>query len=56
MKYREEGIRPDQVGLDFKDKTKEKEYIKFGPAHRRDDHSEIPGKSRSAYKAAGRRK
>jgi len=35
LKYREEGIKPDQVGLDLKDITKEKEYIKFGPAHER---------------------
>ena len=35
MKYREEGIKPDQVSLDLRDITKEKEYIKFGPAHER---------------------
>lgn len=35
MKYREEEIRPDQIKLDLKDLTKDKEYIKFGPAHER---------------------
>jgi type I restriction enzyme R subunit len=35
MKYREEGIKPDQATLDLRDITKEKEYIKFGPAHER---------------------
>ncbi len=35
MKYREEGIKPDQDSLDLRDITKEKEYIKFGPAHER---------------------
>lgn len=35
MKYREEGIKPGQVKLDLKDITKEKQYIKFGPAHER---------------------
>ncbi len=35
MKYREEGIKPDQTSLDLHDITKEKEYIKFGPAHER---------------------
>ncbi|HVN95450.1 MAG TPA: type I restriction-modification enzyme R subunit C-terminal domain-containing protein, partial [Syntrophorhabdaceae bacterium] len=35
MKYREEGIKPDQTAVDFRDITKEKEYIKFGPAHER---------------------
>lgn len=35
MKYREEGIKPDQDSLDLKDLTSEKEYIKFGPAHER---------------------
>lgn len=35
MKYREEGIKPDQDSLDLRDITREKEYIKFGPAHER---------------------
>lgn len=35
IKYREEGIKPGQVVLDLKDITKQKEYIKFGPAHER---------------------
>lgn len=35
MKYREEGIKPDQDSLDLRDITKEKEYVKFGPAHER---------------------
>ncbi len=35
MKYREEGIKPDQDEHNFKDQTHEKEYIKFGPAHER---------------------
>jgi type I restriction enzyme R subunit len=35
MKYREEGIKPDQDSLDLKDITNEKEYIKFGPANER---------------------
>mgnify|MGYP001560745391 FL=1 len=35
MKYREEGIRPDQDSLNLKDITHEKEYIKFGPANER---------------------
>ena len=35
MKYREEGIRPDQDSLDLRDLTSEKEFIKFGPAHER---------------------
>ncbi len=35
MKYREEGIKPDQDEHNFKDQTSEKEYIKFGPAHER---------------------
>lgn len=29
MKYREEGIKPDQNSLDLRDITSEKEYIKF---------------------------
>ena len=33
MKYREEGIKPDQDSLDLRDITREKEYIKFGPDH-----------------------
>lgn len=33
MKYREEGIKPDQDSLDLRDITREKEFIKFGPAH-----------------------
>lgn len=33
MKYREEGIKPDQESLDLRDITREKEFIKFGPAH-----------------------
>ncbi len=32
MKYREEGIKPDQDSLDLRDATSEKEFIKFGPA------------------------
>jgi type I restriction enzyme R subunit len=35
MKFREEGIKPDQTSLDLRDVTKEKEYIKFGPSHER---------------------
>lgn len=35
MKYREEGIKPDQTVLDLKDATIEKQYIKFGPEHER---------------------
>ena len=35
MKYREEGIKPDQDSLDLRDITSEKEFIKFGPAHER---------------------
>lgn len=33
MKYREEGIKPDQESLNLRDITDEKKYIKFGPAH-----------------------
>lgn len=35
MKYREEGIKPEQDSLNLKDLTFEKEYIKFGPANER---------------------
>jgi len=35
MKYREEGIKPDQDSLNLRDVTSEKEFIKFGPAHER---------------------
>ena len=35
MKYREEGIKPDQDSLNLRDLTSEKEYIKFGPANER---------------------
>lgn len=35
MKYREEGIKPDQDSLDLRDITTEKTYIKFGPANER---------------------
>lgn len=35
MKYREEGIKPDQDSLNLRDLTLEKEYIKFGPANER---------------------
>lgn len=35
MKYREEGIKPDQDSLDLRDITHEKGMIKFGPAHER---------------------
>lgn len=35
MKYREEGIKPDQDSLDLRDITTQKEFIKFGPAHER---------------------
>lgn len=35
MKYREDGIKPDQDSLDLKDITNEKEFIKFGPANER---------------------
>lgn len=35
MKYREEGIKPDQDSLNLKDLTLEKEYIKFGAANER---------------------
>lgn len=33
MRYRDEGIKPDQESLDLQDITREKEYIQFGPAH-----------------------
>lgn len=35
MKYREEGIKPDQDSLDLRDLTSQKEFIKFGPEHER---------------------
>ncbi len=35
MKYREDGIKPDQDSLDLRDITSEKTYIKFGPANER---------------------
>ena len=35
MKYREEGIKPDQDTLDLKDLTIEKGYIEFGPKNER---------------------
>ncbi|OGF25050.1 restriction endonuclease subunit R [Candidatus Falkowbacteria bacterium RIFOXYB2_FULL_47_14] len=35
MKYRDEGIKPDQDSLDLRDITSQKEYIKFGPEHER---------------------
>ena len=35
MKYRDEGIKPDQDSLNLRDVTSEKEFIKFGPAHER---------------------
>lgn len=35
MKYREEGIKPDQDSLDLRDITSEKEFIKFGPDNER---------------------
>lgn len=35
MKYREEGIKPDQTILDLRDITAEKQYIKFGPENER---------------------
>ncbi|MBU1151326.1 DEAD/DEAH box helicase family protein [Patescibacteria group bacterium] len=35
MKYREEGIRPDQDSFNLRDLTVEKEYIEFGPANER---------------------
>lgn len=35
MKYREEGIKPDQDSLDLRDVTSEKVYIKFGPENSR---------------------
>ena len=35
MKYRDEGIKPDQDSLDLRDSTQEKEFIKFGSAHER---------------------
>ncbi len=35
MKYREEGIKPDQDSLDLRDVTSEKAYIKFGPENSR---------------------
>ncbi len=35
MKYREEGIKPDQTSLNLRDITSEKEYIKFGPENER---------------------
>jgi len=35
MKYREEGIKPDQDSFDLRDITVQKEYIEFGPANER---------------------
>lgn len=35
MKYRDEGIKPDQDSFNLKDLTLEKEYIKFGPDNER---------------------
>lgn len=35
MKYREEGIKPEQDSFNFHDLTVQKEYITFGPAHER---------------------
>lgn len=35
MKYREDGIKPDQDTLDLKDVTVEKGYIEFGPQNER---------------------
>lgn len=35
MKYREEGIKPDQDSFNLKDLTNEKEFIKFGPDNER---------------------
>lgn len=35
MRFREEGIKPDQESLDLKDVTVEKEYIEFGPHNER---------------------
>ncbi len=35
MKYREEGIKPNQDSFDLRDITSEKMYIKFGPANER---------------------
>ncbi|MEI6221520.1 MAG: DEAD/DEAH box helicase family protein [bacterium] len=35
MKYREEGIKPDQDSLDLRDITNEKTYIKFGAENER---------------------
>ncbi|KKP37108.1 MAG: Type I restriction-modification system, restriction subunit R [Candidatus Peregrinibacteria bacterium GW2011_GWA2_33_10] len=35
MKYREEGIKPDQDSFNLRDLTVEKEYIEFGPANER---------------------
>ncbi len=35
MRFREEGIKPDQDSLDLKDVTVEKEYIEFGPHNER---------------------
>ncbi len=35
MKYREEGIKPDQDSFNLRDITVEKEYIEFGPANAR---------------------
>lgn len=35
MKYREDGIKPDQDSLNLRDLTAEKEYIAFGPGHER---------------------
>lgn len=35
MKYREEGIKPDQDSFNLRDMTIEKEYIEFGPANER---------------------
>lgn len=35
MRFREEGIKPDQDSLDLKDVTVEKQYIEFGPHNER---------------------
>jgi len=35
MRYRDEGIKPDQDSLNLKDVTVEKEYIEFGPHNER---------------------
>jgi len=50
MKYREEGIKPDQDSLNLRDITSEKEFIKFGPAHERITIQKYRGKVEALVK------